>query len=139
MEILSVILGTNCSSFAVTVHEGLWKGRENRCVFKTNGPKTDPKQKMDCYIKCIPFTVYPQEICFPWKKLLSSCQIKPSAHQTQLSFLREEPPLQSCRENSTGARQVAGTGFPPFAFPGSSSFRRFRTFLYCCGLKQKLK
>lgn len=28
---------------------------------------------------CIPFMVYPQEMCFSWKKLLSSWQKKPSA------------------------------------------------------------
>lgn len=38
------------------------------------GLRSDQKQKMGC----IPFMVYPQEICFSWKKLLSSWHKKPS-------------------------------------------------------------
>lgn len=58
------------------------KGRDNhvslRQIVLDLCLKTDQKQKMDCYTECTLFKVYPQELCFSWKKLLSSWQMKPS-------------------------------------------------------------
>lgn len=88
--------------------------------------KTDQKQKMDCYITCIPFTVYLQEICFSWKKLLSSWQMKPTVKHSERGTT-----------SSTRAQQAVRAGFPPFAFPDSFFFVRFRTFPYCYGLEEK--
>lgn len=88
--------------------------------------KTDQKQKMDCYITCIPFTVYLQEICFSWKKLLSSWQMKPTVKHSKRGTT-----------SSTRAQQAVRAGFPPFAFPDSFFFVRFRTFPYCYGLEEK--
>lgn len=94
------------------------------------GLRTDQKQKMGCCIKCIPFTVYPQEICFSWKELLSSWQKKPSVKL----FKRGTTSLVTLVERAqSGIKAV----FPPLAFPDTFFFTKLRAFPYFCGLKQK--
>lgn len=78
METLLAASGTVYKKFAVTAWEDEKKGRETDTALKQMGLvlglRSDQKHK----IGCIPFMVYPQEICFSWKKLLSSQQKKPN-------------------------------------------------------------
>lgn len=95
------------------------------------GLRTDQKQKMGCSIKCIPFTVYPQEICFSWKKLLSNWQKQPSVKLLKTGSMS----LVSLVERAQpGVKAV----FLPFAFLNTFFFTKFRPFPYFYGLKQKI-
>lgn len=102
------------------------------------GLRTDQKQigltlgfLCQLLIKCIPFRVYPQEICFSWKKLLSSWQRKPSVKLSK----RGTTSLVSLVERAQpGVKAV----FPLFASPDTLFFTKFRAFPYFDGFKQKI-
>lgn len=92
---------------------------------------TDQKQKMGCCITCNPFRVYPQEICFSWKRLQSSWQKKPSVKV----FEKGTSSLVSLIERAQpGIKAV----FPPLVFLDTFFFTKFREYPYSHRLAQKI-